>query len=277
LPLTAEQSSVFLYTALPCEARPLIDYYRLKKETTLHAFSVHRNGAITLTITGIGKTAMAAGVAYTHAKFHEPRNPVILNIGIAGHRNENLGALFLADKITDADIGRHFYPPLAFTLPCSTLALQTHAKPQSCYPETALCDMEGSAFYETATRFSTGELCHCLKVVSDNSHTPSSAIDAARATGLIADNLDTITAIVLNLTQMQGVIGHEANNLPLFDDINQRYRLTVSQQLQLKKLLIRLAGLNSENRLDIGSIEAINGKEFLLRLNQQLDALPYQL
>ena len=113
-----------------------------------------------------------------------------------------IGSLFLADKITDNDTGRRFYPPLIFTPPCPTANLITFAKAQSSYPDSALCDMEASGFYETATRFTTGELCHCLKIVSDNESTPATGIQPYRLSELIHNHLETIGAIVATLGKL---------------------------------------------------------------------------
>ena len=78
---------IFIYTALPCEAKPLVEHYNLKKDVTVQPFAVYLNHEICLTVTGLGKSAMAAGVAYTQALFAAVEYPVMLNMGIAGHKN----------------------------------------------------------------------------------------------------------------------------------------------------------------------------------------------
>jgi len=55
---------IFIYAALPCEAKPLVEHFKLKKDTTIQPFAVYLNQDICLTVTGLGKSAMAAGVAY---------------------------------------------------------------------------------------------------------------------------------------------------------------------------------------------------------------------
>lgn len=269
-------SSVFIHTALPCEAKPLIEAYKLKKDTSINHFAIHKNNNIYLTVTGIGKTAMAAGVAYTQALFADQANPVMLNIGIAGHHCEALGSLFLIDKITDGESGRSFYPPLVFTPPCPTVSLQTHSKPQTSYPDAALCDMEGSAFYETATRFSTGELCHCIKVVSDNAQSPAQQIDVSMATALIQAKIDLIKDLIETLLNLASGIT-TINNSNLLETISQQYRFTVSEQIQLQKILSRWSAVNGKTELDLAEIGAITGKEFLALLNQKINDTPFLL
>jgi len=149
-----QRIQIFIYAALPCEAKPLVEHFKLKKDTSVKPFNVYFNNDIYLTVTGIGKCAMSAGVAYTQAVFKTVENPVLLNVGIAGHRYYALGSVYLIDKIIDGDSGKNYYPPLVFTPPCSTAAIQTSSRPQLNYDHSYLCDMEASAFYDAATRFS---------------------------------------------------------------------------------------------------------------------------
>ena len=94
---------IFIYAALPCEAKPLVEYFRLKKATTIQPFALYFNQELCLTVTGLGKNAMAAGVAYSQALFASVEHPVLIHIGIAGHQNHDLGTLFLIDKITQSE------------------------------------------------------------------------------------------------------------------------------------------------------------------------------
>ena len=158
--------TLFIYTALPCEAKLLVAHFSLKKATAIQPFAVYINAKICLTVTGPGKSAMAAGIAYTQALFAAPPHPILLNIGIAGHKDHALGRLFLIDKIIDRDSGRNHYPPLLFKPPCATGSVQTASIPQLAYDQPHLYDMEASAFYETASRFSSGELIQCLNAIT---------------------------------------------------------------------------------------------------------------
>ena len=53
---------------------------------------------------------MSAGIAYTQAIYLSDPNPILLNIGIAGHKENPIGSLYLIDKITDVDSERRYYP-----------------------------------------------------------------------------------------------------------------------------------------------------------------------
>jgi adenosylhomocysteine nucleosidase len=266
---------IFIYIALPCEAKPIIDFYRLKKNTAIKSFAVYGNNEICLTTTGIGKIAMAAGVAYTQALFSSASNPIMLNVGVAGHKDHPIGSVFLIDKITDGDSERRYYPPLVFTPPCPTNSLQTAAKPQLIYPPSQLCDMEASAFYETGTRFTSGELIQCLKIVSDNESCPAHNIQPKQVSELISAELSTIAAILTELTQLAELLS--SPEFSQFDQLLSKYHFTVNEQIQLKKLLSRWGLVKSKNRIEIVSNIAKNAKEFLGLLNQQLNEAEFYL
>lgn len=266
---------IFIYVALPCEAKPLVEHFGLKKATTIQPFAVYFNQGICLTVTGLGKSAMAAGVAYTQALFAAAEHPVLFNIGIAGHKNHAVGDLFLIDKITDADSLKSYYPPLVFTPPCPTANIQTVSKPQLSYDQHYLCDMEASAFYETAVRFSTSELIHCLKVISDNELSPADNIQPKQVASLIAAHVATIETILAELNHLSKLIA--APEPKLFEQLIQRYHFTVSEQGQLKNQLSRWAALTHNRAPEFDETRLHKGKDVLLWLDQQIGKIEFSL
>ncbi|MFI3219205.1 MAG: hypothetical protein QX189_08800 [Methylococcales bacterium] len=258
---------IFIYTALPCEAKPLVEHFKLKKRLDVQAFAVYEHDTLCLTVTGVGKSAMAAGVAYTQALFNGVENPILINIGIAGHRDYAIGDLYLVDKIIDADSHKSYYPPLIAKALCPSCAIQTASKPQLDYHHTDLCDMEASAFYEIATRFTTGELVQCLKVISDNQHSPANLINAKQVSLLIAAQLATIEAIINQVVALTELL--LTPDTPLFEQLSQQYHFTVSAKMQLKALLARWVVLTDNQPLPINEAQLHNGKEVLRWLEQQ--------
>jgi len=267
---------IFIYAALPCEAKPLIEHFKLKKDTAVQPFAVYLNHRICLTVTGLGKSAMAAGVAYTQALFASVEHPLLINIGIAGHKHHALGSLFLIDKITDVDSGKSYYPPLAFTPPCPTASIQTLSKPQLVYDPQHLCDMEASAFYETAVRFSTGELIHCLKVISDNEASPAENIQPKQVAALIAAHVAAIEALLAESSRLAGLI--TAPEQPkLLEQLMQRYHFTVSEQGQLKNRLSRWSALTDAEVPEFDKDRPAKAKDVLLWLDRQIDRVEFTL
>ncbi len=260
---------IFIYLALPCEAKPLVEHFKLKKEVDVQAFAVYRRDNLCLTVTGLGKSAMAAGIAYTQALFAGIENPVLMNIGIAGHRDYAIGSLYLANKIIDVDSHKHYYPPLIANALCSSNAIRTSSRPQINYDHADLCDMEASAFYETATRFTTGELVHCLKVISDNQSSPANLIQAKQVSLLIAAHVATIDALITQAVALAELL--VTPKTPLFEQLTQSYHFTVSAKAQLKAQLARWAVLTDNLPLNFDEAQLTNGRDVLLWIEQQIN------
>jgi adenosylhomocysteine nucleosidase len=265
----------FIYAALPCEAKPLVAHFNLKKDTAVEPFAVYLNRDICLTVTGPGKSAMAAGIAYTQALFASAEHPVMLNVGIAGHKDHALGTLFLIDRIIDLDSGKNHYPPLVCTGSCATGSLQTASRPQLQYDQPHLYDMEASAFYETATRFSCAELVQCLKVVSDNKQTPAENIEPKQVSALIAAHIPAVEALLTNMTALAKLITSPEPHL--FSQLVQHYHFTASERVQLKNLLCRWNVLTDHRELEFDESDIKRGKDVLRWLDQQIDKIDFCL
>jgi len=266
---------IFIYTALPCEAKAFIEHYKLKKDLEVHAFAVYLNKDICLAVTGLGKSAMAAGVAYSQARYNSTEHPVLVNVGIAGHQHYPLGELFLIDKISDVDSQKSYYPVLISTAPCRRASLQTVSKPQLQYPESELCDMEASGFYETAVRFTSSELIVCLKVISDNQESSIAAINAKQVNALIATQLSTIEALLIKTRAL--AVSMTAPVPQLFNELLQRYHFTSQQRQQLKSQLSRWDVLTDQQSLLIDDINLVSAKEVLRCLELRINALDFTL
>lgn len=257
----------FIFVALPCEARPLIKAWNLKKITQKQAFASYGNEFAVLTVSGIGKVAMAGAVAYTLAQYPDVAEPVMLNIGIAGHNRLPVGSCLLADRIADADSGRRFYPQLPFTAPCPTRGLTTFAQAAAEYCGDYLRDMEASAFYETAVKFSSSELIHCLKVVSDNSESPLANVTEDSVADWIGASLPVVEALLTRLAEL-------ANSQPtpdrkLYREALGRFHFTASNAAKLQAVLNRWRLVYGEPA-DLNRIDAKNAKDLLAQMEALL-------
>lgn len=260
----------YFFIALPCEAKPLIGHFKLKKELSVTAFSIYRSPELTLTVTGIGKSAMAAGVAYTLALFPAPLLPALLNIGIAGHSSHALGSVFVIDKITDQETERRFYPQLVISPPCPTHALITVAQAQSGYASDSLYEMEASAFYETAIRFSSTELIHCIKIISDNDNNPSTEIKPAQVSQWVMDALPIIDEYRQQLSQLAKL--DKPVETINYAEIIAQWRFSRHEKLQLKSLLSKRTVLMPHKALDLTRLSSESGKAVLNYLRQEIAA-----
>ncbi len=266
---------VFIFVALACEAKPLIQFFRLKKDLNIHPFSLYKSVQIILTVTGVGKVAMASATAYALALFSRQPHPVLLNIGIAGHKSQATGYLYRAIKIIDEDTGKTHYPPLITKTAIDSNVLCTASKPVDQYKTDQLYDMEGSAFYETAIRFSTSELVQCIKIVSDNEYSPIDKINAKQVYQWIFQQMSLIDRVIKDLLRLSETL------IPLeseaYQIIIEEQHFTVSQQIKLKALLTRWKLLNHDTPFTVNKNETKNAKAILKKLETELNRLAFFL
>ncbi len=266
---------IFVFSALTCEAKPLIQQWRLKKSPDKHPFTLFADEVRVVVITGIGGVAMAGAVAYALALFPKRQQPLLLNLGIAGHSCYSLGSLFLADKIINIDNGKKFFPQLPFAVDCETATIATMARPQIGYPEDCLYDMEAAAFYEIAGKFSSSELVHCLKIVSDNAQSPLGNITEPVVDEWVTQQLGKINAVISELIGLR-------RRLPVIDDelceqLLAKFSFTAASTVILKKLLQNWQIKTANSKLNWLEADAKNAKELLAWLEGQLEKTQFYL
>ena len=155
-------------SALHCEARPVIEYYRLKKSHQDRAFEIYRGDDMVCVISGIGKLASAAASAWIAARYQHEASLAWINLGVAGAAQHDIGTIFQLNKIVDADSGQSYYPAPTSTPKLAGNTCLTLSQPGYDYRDDCLFDMEASGFICSALRFSSAELIRSLKIVSDN-------------------------------------------------------------------------------------------------------------
>ena len=149
-------------TALEIEAKPLINFYKLKK-TNYSSFDIWENENKKLIITGVGKLRAAIAISYL---FGLSKNVTsFLNLGICGHKNLEIGTLVFPHKIKDSANGKNIiYPSILFeNLPCDTFPLMTVDSPCSEYENDYCYDMEAFGFFTAAVKFLPIDLVYSLK------------------------------------------------------------------------------------------------------------------
>jgi hypothetical protein len=228
-------AKIFMFTALACEAKPLIAHFKLKKNIQYRPFAIYSNDQYCLTVAGVGKVAVAAAVAYTLALLAKDNNPILINIGIAGHRDLPVASIRLADKIIDGDNGRCFYPSLIYKAPCQTTSVTTVSCPDTDYFNDGLIDMEVSAFYQTAVNFTGAELVQCLKIVSDNEQMPADKIKPNKVSELISGAIEIVEQLITELMLLQSELDQPEPDG--YRSFLKQLHFTVSEQNQLLQLL----------------------------------------
>lgn len=232
-----------LVVALQCEAKPLIRHYRLRARSTAQSFRIYGNDDTTLIISGVGKAAAAAAVAYLHMHNGQAVNHAWLNWGVAGHGEWAVGTGFIAHKITDQGSSRHWYPPLLADLPCPTDALITVDSPARHFAAPAGYDMEAAGYYPTACRFATSELVQCYKIVSDDVDSAGDRLSAQQVSALMADHVPVVESVAAGLREQQAVLAGLAPEDALLSACLRQWRFSTTQRHQLARLCQRARAL----------------------------------
>jgi len=178
--------------ALPCEAKPVIDYYRLNKsaDNTL-PFKIYQQASIACIVSGLGAANMRQAMQWAFSYFSPQTRHGWINLGIAGHRCLPPGSARLVHRVSmdsqDSVLTLTEPKPAMF----ETSALISAKEATIDYPQDALIDMEAHAFASSFDQHSRHQRAVCIKIVSDNHDTPPTR-DKARISGLIADNMPAI-------------------------------------------------------------------------------------
>ena len=253
-------------SALHCEAKPVIDYYRLKKAASYHAFDLYQNQDMACVISGMGKTAVAAATGWVAALFHDRSDKTWINLGSAGAASDLVGELFWVDKITDQS-DRGFFPVPTFKHDLPSRSCLTLDEPSTEYPDDFLLDMEASAFFATATRFSSAELAHCLKVVSDNQDHPQSR-DKATISQLIQNQISSITSFADKLKVLGENLSQYEIDATTWKAITEQAHFSQTQQIQLRNTLRFLQTRMHKDNLVTEVNGLSNSRDILSKLDQ---------
>jgi len=227
-----------IFCALPCEASPIIQHFKLTELKPCDLFRLYqsKDRDISLMITGPGKLNTAAAVTYHHARIGTQPADCWLNIGVAGHKTIPVGEARLINKITDKQSNATWYPQIIFKHNVSCAALITLDKPSATY-QSSLFDMEASAFYQMAIRLGTAEMIHCLKVISDNASQTMSSVNASDVKQMITAQLETINDLVENLRTFSHELALINAEPEHYQTIIEQWHFTQSERRQLFRLL----------------------------------------
>lgn len=273
---------LFLVVALPPEGKPLRRRFGLVADADSGPFPIFRHPEehegipnVALVQTGLGKVASAAGTAYLAARFGAPRDGVWLNVGVAGGGNRALGDVVVAHKVRDVAREHDHYPAFARTAPCATGELRTVERPTTDYDGDVLFDMEAAGFYATACRFSSAELVHTIKVISDGPGSSLEDVTPSRVEALIEAAFPMIDGFARDLVELSRELRILAADPHVLAGLSVRFHLSVTETRRLRRLLQRLHALSGpEDLVSTVAATSRDGTDFLRRLESAVDALP---
>lgn len=224
----------------------------------------------------MGMIEMAGAIGYTMALFANPDMPILLNLGIAGHRSHTLGNLILGQKIINPETNRNFYPQLPFAVQCATEAIATRLHPEAQYLDDYVYDMEAAGFYEIAVKFSSCELIQVVKVISDNAQSPISVITEAAVERWVDSQLANIQILIEQLTHLRSFTLMD-NIERIQQQLSEQFHFTVSHSIKLKALLHRWRLLKGDAELKWVDARPKNAKELLSWIEAELDRMDFYL
>lgn len=272
-------ATVNLVVAMGCEAAPLLRGLSLKSLPVEGGFRAWCDDTreTFLLQAGIGRVNAAAGVVALQELSGHPPCSAWLNVGIAGHADEEIGRLLMAESVHEESGGWVRYPALPAGLAMGTAPLLTLDRPRNDYRPGFLHDMEGSAFMATALRYSSMELVHCLKVVSDNRAQPLSTagFSKARVESLLEPAVEGVVSMVAELRAPAQQRASRLAPPAAWQKLSEDYACSVAQAALLRRLLQRWDALFPGRELpDVKELASARGTaagELLRQLEAGLD------
>ena len=240
--LKKTKNSIRWVIALKEEAQVILDYYKLNPINEKTIYPIYKNEEEThwLIICGIGQNNAAASTAYLYAYSNASNYTSWINIGIAGSGKGNYGDLYLVDKISTYQRRKSTYPS---TLPKATLPkmnLFTSDIPISDYSTYELIDMEGSAFFDIASKLTSKEFICLMKVISDGPENDIKEITKSKISDLIKENLLKIINVISYYERLSEEEFQIIDKPKLFNEIKSKWHFSATQSYRLETLLRRI-------------------------------------
>lgn len=258
--------------ALHCEAKPVIDYYRLKKSHDDSAYDLYRSQDMICIVSGTGKLASAAATAWIAAREQAVGSQAWINLGTAGAAEHEIGSIFTLHQVIDADSGQRYYPVITEKIDLEGHAGLCLSQPSTEYREEYLFDMESSGFMQAALRFSSAELIRCIKVVSDNRH---------HQTGRNRSQVSAMIQAHIDIIDMQARILRESNQLlcdleisaDTWQQVTSRVHFSQTQKNRLRILLRYLVQQFKDDQALLDQLSSLASADAILK---SLEALRRQ-
>ena len=237
-----KKTSIRWVVALKEEAQIILEHFKLKAVSEKTIFPIYKNEEEThwLIISGIGRSNAAASTAYLYSFSKASKYTSWINIGIAGSGKGNYGDLYLVDKISTYQRKKSTYP---LTMPKANLPkmhLFTSDIPISDYSTYDLIDMEGSAFFDIASKLTSKEFICLMKVISDGPENDIKEITKSKISNLIKENLLKIIDVISYYERLSEEEFQITKKPELFYAIKSKWHFTAAQSFKLEFLLRRI-------------------------------------
>lgn len=239
---------VYIVTALPCEASPIVRKYGLKRDSCRY-FPLYRGDGMCLIVSGVGKMSAAIATAYLLAydtglgQTGGEKGLAIINIGVCGafHQRYPIGTPLLVNKVIDHETGNQYFPDILIEHPFEEGSLETynHVVRQEdvlsgrVEPQADLADMEASGFFQAASRFLSPHQIYIIKVIGD--YLDVVDFDRQRVAHCISGIMGLLDGFIKGVEGLCRVEGDvlTPDERQQLEKVKESLRLTVTQSHQL--------------------------------------------
>ena len=220
------------------EAKPLINYFKLKKNLKLDKFNIFNNLQlnITLTISGIGKLNSACSVIYTHLHFKKVKS-LWINFGIAGHKSYQIGNLIIVNKIVDNATREKFYPFVQTNFN-EQATCETYEKENFNYKKN-IVDMEASGFFFAAKKVATLEFIHSIKIISDNQNCKDKVKNKDYISKIILNKIKNIENFIIQVVLFNNFFFKKKTLINKINILLNKIKVTSSQKNEIHYFIIK--------------------------------------
>lgn len=253
-----------IVAALYCEAKPLITYFKLKRDTTIDRCEIYCSEDICVIISGTGIIHSAASTAFLIASRNGNGIAGILNMGICGALpvNTELGSPIIFNKIVNTTSGKVFYPDMFLSsgIAEGTLHSFSHRiSKEKCIGDIKFVDMEAAGFMEASLMYLPPHKIYCLKVISD--HLDVEKLETTNVSNIIRQNLPIIENLIKDSTGFEDskALRLTDKDIDLLNDMSLGLKLSTTMKYQLKELFLQYL-IHTGNNLSL-ALEKYKGME----------------
>ena len=187
-----------IITALPDEARPFIDRFKLASDENQSDLRVFSNETCSLLITGIGDDRVKSVLPVFLERIPNFDNIVLFNVGIAGGHPDKteIGEVYLVNSVTNDETIDKYSLTIPVKNEFNTMALMTVAKGITTghVGYDGLVDMEAASITTTAISYLNIDKIAVIKVVSD--YMDNADWSSMNVYEIIRSKLDSICAFM---------------------------------------------------------------------------------
>ena len=239
VPVGTGPVDVALICALRCEAEPLIERLELEYDAEDQLW---RRSGLLLGVSGVGSERAARKVEQSTA-WADPAS-CWLNFGCAGGRGD-VGELVAAGYVED-ESGERWYPQFPFPVDGPVCPVLTVSTPTTDYPPEGVVEMEAAGFYRRALTQASLERVHVLKLRVDGPDDPIGRVTAEFVRGQVEKKVEPVIDWVDRLADVARSVRARRPGPEVVETYLDRWHFTVSQRVQLQRILERLHARTSD-------------------------------